>query len=359
MPDDPFPDFVPVTVHKRDVFSETVSGHLRDAPEATVVLRRIDHTPLWARPIAWLLIRREIRALRAAKGIAGAPQLVRVGRLALLRSWIAGTPLQFARPAGPEWYRDARRLLREMRRRGITHNDVAKPQNWLMTPDGRAAVIDFQLASRHRRRGRYFRTLAREDMRHMLKQKRAFAPDLLTPAERKMLARKAWPSRVWMATGKRVYNFVTRRLMHWSDGEGSGNRLAEDGPKIRAALEPRAEIAEVAICAYPQPAGGTGLYVFAETGLSDKRLRALVPARLAELVQPVPALPRGPNGELRDDLLQLVAMNRLDELEPKLAADPALDDLMAPIVNQRRNLKDRYDKAAGPGKDRPSVQGAF
>ena len=63
-----------------------------------------------------------------------------VDRDGLYRSWTEGTPLHLARPADPAWYRDAHRLLREFRRRGITHNDLAKPQNWLMTPDGRAAV---------------------------------------------------------------------------------------------------------------------------------------------------------------------------------------------------------------------------
>src|SRR5690606_10543473 len=127
-------------------------------------------------------------------------QLLRVDTTGLLRSWSAGTPLQLAKPADAAWYRDARRLLREMRRRGVTHNDIAKPQNWLMTPDGRAAVIDFQLASVHRRQGKLFRIMAREDLRHLLKQKRAYAPTLLTPSETRMLAQKALPSRIWMAT---------------------------------------------------------------------------------------------------------------------------------------------------------------
>ena len=52
-----------------------------------------------------------------------------------------------------------RDLARQMRRAGVTHNDIAKPQNWLMTPDGRAAVIDFQLATVHRRRGKLFPSL--------------------------------------------------------------------------------------------------------------------------------------------------------------------------------------------------------
>ncbi len=51
-----------------------------------------------------------------------------------------------------------------------------------------------------------------------------------------MLAQKALPSRIWMATGKQVYNFVTRRLMNWSDGEGTEDRIARDGPAAASHL---------------------------------------------------------------------------------------------------------------------------
>ena len=335
--------FVPDTVLKRDVFSETIAGHLAEDPDCKVVLRKLDEVPLWARPVAWYLARREIRGLRAVAGIEGVPQLLRADRTGLLRSWSHGTPLQLARPDDPVWFRDARRLLREMRRRGVTHNDIAKPQNWLRTPQGRAAVIDFQLASVHRRKGALYRVMAREDLRHLLKQKRSFAPHLLTAREKRLLARKALPTRIWLATGKRAYNFVTRRLMNWSDGEGTEDRLAGDGPVIRAALD-RPEVRDVALFTYALPAKGVGLYVFAETDLSPAELRRLVPATRAELVQRVDALPRRADGTARADLLQLVAANRLDELELMLEREPELSPVVKPIIAGRLNLTDRVLK---------------
>ncbi len=102
-----------------------------------------------------------------------------------------------------------------MRRMGVTHNDLAKPQNWLMTPEGEAAVIDFQLASVHRRRGAFYRLLAYEDFRHLIKQKRAFASDLMTPTEKRILARRSLPSRIWLATGKKS---TTSSLAAFSTG---------------------------------------------------------------------------------------------------------------------------------------------
>ncbi len=333
--------FVPETVHKRDIFSETISGHLDGIADFPVVLRKLDTVPIYARPIAWFLARKEIRGLRAVQDIEGCPVLVRVDKTGLLRSWTQGTPLQLAKPTGAEWYRDAKRLLRQMRRAGVTHNDIAKPQHWLMTPDGRAAVIDFQLASVHLRRGWVFRIMAREDLRHLLKQKRAYAPDLLTPSEHQMLASKSLPSRIWMATGKRLYNFVTRRLMNWSDGEGTEDRVERDGPALRTALLDHPEITDLALCTYALPAKGVGLYVFAETSLSETQLRVLVPEPKPELIQPVLALPRDSDGTLRMDALQLVATNRLDELAELQTQNPDLADALKSVIAARLNLTDR------------------
>lgn len=333
--------FVPDTVHKRDIFSETISGHMQGHPGFPVVLRKLDGVPFYAKPIAWFLARKEIRGLRAVQGIEGCPLLIRVDKIGLLRSWTRGAPLQLARPDTADWYKDAKRLLREMRRAGVTHNDIAKSQNWLRTPEGRAAVIDFQLASTHKRRGWLFRIMAREDLRHLLKQKRTYAPHLLTPAEQRMLARKAWPARLWMATAKPAYNFVTRKLMNWSDGEGTEDRIEREGPDIRARLLDHPEVEDLALCTYALPAKGVGLYGFVETGLPAGELAKLAPG--VELLQPVAALPYR-NGAPRMDALQLVAANRLDELEEMLAAEPELAAILKPIIAGRLNLTDRVHR---------------
>lgn len=335
------PDFVPETVLKRDPFSETVSGHMAGHPDQRAAYRRLDGLPLWSRPIAQLLARREARALRAVQGIDGCPVVVRADRRGILRLWSEGTPLQLAKPSDAAFYRDARRLLREMRRRGVTHNDIAKPQNWLMTPDGRAAVIDFQLASVHRRRGTLFRTMAREDLRHLLKQKRAYAGDLLTPAERTMLNRKALPSRIWMATAKPVYNFVTRRLMNWSDGEGTEDRVERDGAAIASALD-RPDVTGHVTCAFSLPGKGVGLYTFVESKTDEQSLRNALPEGLPDHLHPVTELPRRADGKVDEALLALIAANRIDEVEAHLTAHPDQRVVAMPILATRRNLTDRY-----------------
>jgi hypothetical protein len=177
--------------------------------------------------LAWLarrLCRREARALARLDGIVGTPRLVAQDADGLRREWIEGRPMQVARPRNADYYRAARRLVAALHRRGVAHNDLAKESNWLVTPTGQPALVDFQLALLSGRRGRLFRALAREDLRHLLKHKRSYCPDRLTAREQRMLARPGMISRLWMATGKPVYAFVTRRLLGWADREGAGDR---------------------------------------------------------------------------------------------------------------------------------------
>lgn len=337
-------EFISQAVLKRDLFSETHKGHTSDAPDKAAIRRVVSAAPVWTRPIAWVLARREIAALRAVKGIEGTPQLIEVDRDGLVRTWTDGAPLHLARPSDREWYADAFRLLRAMRRAGITHNDLAKPQNWIMTPDGRAAVIDFQLASLHRRRGRLYRLMAYEDFRHLLKQMRAFAPKLMSPTAKRVLARRSLPSRIWMASGKKVYNLLTRGVFRWSDGEGTHDRLDHEGAGIRKALLAVPGTREVVLTTYPLPKKGVGIYAFVETAADAAALNAAqqkLGEQRADLVQPVAALPRTKGGTARHDILNLIAMNQVTELNAMIGGDAALAETVAPILAGRLNFSDR------------------
>ncbi|MEO0772964.1 MAG: serine/threonine protein kinase, partial [Pseudomonadota bacterium] len=63
-----------------------------------------------------------------------------------------------------------------------------------------------------------------------------------------------------------------------------------------------------------------------------------------ELIQPVKVLPRGEHGAVRLDALQLIAANRLDELELLMDREPELRAVLEPIVATRLNLTDRVFK---------------
>jgi RIO-like serine/threonine protein kinase len=188
------------------------------------VLRDTGGAPWWSAWLARSLCRREARALARLDGLPGTPRLLGAERRTLRREWIEGRPMQVAHPRDPAYFRAARTLLARLHRRGIAHNDLAKEPNWIVTADGRPALVDFQLAVVAPRRGRLFRLLGREDIRHLLKHKRSYCPDRLTARERRMLATPSAVSRAWMATGKPAYLFVTRRIFGWSDREGAGDR---------------------------------------------------------------------------------------------------------------------------------------
>ncbi|MEW9836696.1 serine/threonine protein kinase [Mesorhizobium marinum] len=352
-------DFVSQTVLKRDLFSETHKGHLAGAPDQAVARRVVTAAPLWSRPLAWLLANREIRALRAVADIEGTPHLISVDGDGLLRTWTDGAPLHLARPDDPRWFADAFRLLRALRRAGITHNDLAKPQNWLMTPDGRAAVIDFQLASRHRRRGLVYRLMAYEDFRHLLKQMRSFAPHLMTPTAKRLLKRRSLPSRVWMATVKPIYNLVTRGVFRWSDGEGTGDRLHHQGSAIRKALLAVPGTRDVALTTYPLPkkTKGVGIYAFVETDRADapaalQAAQKKLGSACADLIQPVAALPRARDGEPRLDILNLIGLNQVTALKALVGDDAGLAATVQPIVEGRLNFSDRRFKPKRPAPPR-------
>jgi RIO-like serine/threonine protein kinase len=207
---------------KRDLFGTVTL--LQGPGEPARVVRDCKHARWWLAPLARALARREARALKCLAGLPQVPRLLGEHRYGLQREWIAGLPMQRARPRDAAYFRDALRLVRRLHARGVVHNDLAKEPNWLVTADGTPALVDFQLAWVSRSRPRLFRALAHDDLRHALKHKRSYVPERLTARERRILARRSWLARAWRASGKPVYRFITRRALGWADREGAGDR---------------------------------------------------------------------------------------------------------------------------------------
>ncbi|MFM7626979.1 MAG: serine/threonine protein kinase [Gammaproteobacteria bacterium] len=210
----------PVTL-KQDLFG-TVTRVERDG--AVRVVRDCSTARWWLRGLARHLLARERRALQHLAGVDRVPRLLATERSRLEREWIDGRPMQLAQPRDPRYFREALRLVRRLHARDVTHDDLAKEPNWLVTPEGLPAVVDFQLARHAPRRGRLFRMLAHDDLRHWAKHKRQYLPERLTVRQRALLATPSPLSRAWRATVKPVYRFVTRRLLGWADREGAGDR---------------------------------------------------------------------------------------------------------------------------------------
>ena len=336
-------------VLKRDVFSTIERGYFNDGGgEVEAILRHITAVPWWSWPLARHFLNREARGLATAEPADAGPRLLFAGRRSLVRGFLHGLPLQIAKPHGDvAYFKSAKKALRGMRRLGVAHNDLAKEQNWLRAPDGRAYVTDFQLTVCFRRRGAFYRMAVSEDLRHLLKHKRKYVPEALTATEKRILARPSVVSRVWMATGKRVYRLITRGFMRYTDREGGGPRLVYDGPVITERLKALAGVRDAAVVAYPDRRHGTGLYAFVEaSGLSPdvavaQLKAALGTVRAPDLLQVVPALPRGADGAVRSEILTLVAMNQLDEIQ-SLTHSPDESRLVDAIVEGRLNLRDRH-----------------
>ena len=335
---------------KRDVFSTVERGRYQsDGGDVDAVLRRLDQVPWWSYIPARHLFSRERRALALAHGLQVGPELLWAGRQALVRGFIDGVALHLAKPFGDVGYfRSAKVALRKLHRRGICHNDLAKEQNWLRGSDGRAYLTDFQLAACFKTRGRLFRIAAYEDLRHLLKHKRSYAPQALTPKERKILARKSLVARIWLMTGKKVYRAITRGLFNFTDREGGGRRLVNDAPVLLDLIRKHPAVRDAAIVAFADRRSGTGLYAFVES--DDAALETVLQNTLVaakgpkppEHLQIIAALPRDAAGKMRTEILQLVAMNQLDLIEQMItsATDRAF---LKGILESRKNLRDRFN----------------
>jgi serine/threonine protein kinase len=334
---------------KRDVFSTVERGRYRtEAGEVDAVLRRLDQVPWWSYIPARHLFSRERRALTLAQGLQVGPELLWAGRQALVRGFINGVALHLAKPYGDAaYFRSAKLALRKLHRRGICHNDLAKEQNWLRGSDGEAYLTDFQLAACFKRRSRLFRIAAYEDLRHLLKHKRSYAPDALTPKERRILARKSLVAQIWLMTGKKVYRGITRGLFNFTDREGGGRRLVNDAPVLTDLIRKNPAVRDAAIVAFADRRTGVGLYAFVEAddaALETTLRNTLVAAKgpkPPEHLQVIAAMPRDGGGKIRTEILQLVAMNQLDLIEPMMTRICATGSISRP----RRNCRHRPEVA--------------
>ena len=336
---------------KRDVFSTVERGRFRASRRRS----RRRAAPARSGAVVVVISRRAIcsRASaarwrwRATCNVG--PELLWAGRRALVRGFINGVALHLAKPVGDvAYFRSAKRALRKLHRAGICHNDLAKEQNWLRGSDGQAYLTDFQLAACFKTRSRLFRIAAYEDLRHLLKHKRSYAPEALTPKERKILARKSFVASAWLATGKKVYRAITRGLFNFTDREGGGRRLVNDAPVLVDLIRRNPDVRDTAIVAFADRRTGVGLYAFVEADrtaleaqLRDELAAAKGP-KPPEHIQVVQALPRDSAGKPRTEILQLVAMNQLDLIEPMMANDTDRAFLKS-ILESRKNLRDRFN----------------
>ena len=150
----------------------------------------------------------------------------------------------------------------------------------------------------------------------------------------------------------------TRGLFNYTDREGGGRRLVNDAPRMIEIIRRNPDVRDTAIVAFADRRAGVGLYAFVEADqvALEKQLRSALSSakgvKPPEHIQVVHALPRDSAGKPRTEILQLVAMNQLDLIEPMMKSDadrPFLKD----ILESRKNLRDRFNFEAAD-MDSPS-----
>ncbi len=170
----------------------------------------------------------------------------------------------------------------------------------------------------------------------------------MTASERRILARKSFAASLWLMTGKKVYRAITRGVFNFTDREGGGRRLVNDAPVLAGLIRKNPDVRDTAIVAFADRRTGVGLYAFVEADrtaleaqLRDELAAAKGP-KPPEHIQVVRALPRNSDGKPRTEVLQLVAMNQLDLIEPMMTSETDRAFLKS-ILESRKNLRDRFN----------------
>lgn len=152
----------------------------------------------------------------------------------LVRTFVAGVALPKAEALPRNFFELLAAEVRALHALGVCHNDLHKEQNVIVAPDGRPALVDFQLASVHRPGSFTWRARVAEDLRHVEKHRRRYMRVGRGPAGAEIDVRAVQKPRrgpvafVWRKLGKPLYNFVTRKLCFTRDG--AEERRPSSGP---------------------------------------------------------------------------------------------------------------------------------
>lgn len=207
---------------KHDFWAAT--GFYEDDAGGRAVLKVYRSTRFGGAPLRWLgrwQCAREVAFYRHLSGLACVPALLdRVGDTAYLRAFVVGHPLSHERAVPDGFWARLDAAMREVHRRGVAYIDANKPENILVGDDGHPYLIDFQIAWRCGSRadhalGRWWLArLQREDLYHVLKHKRRFARESMTPAELASVRQRSFLIRAHRLINQ-PYRMVRRPILRW------------------------------------------------------------------------------------------------------------------------------------------------
>jgi len=171
-------------------------------------------------PMEWIgrwLCRREMHFYKRLADLPNVPKLLgTVGRTGFVHAFVPGQPLSKERPVPDGFFDRLLEVFERLHERKIAYVDTNKPQNILQGDDGQPHLIDFQISfdlnmwygtplSKW-----IFRKLVAEDRYHVLKHKKRFRPDELTPAQDEGATRTSWIIRTHRLVSKPYFLFRRR-----------------------------------------------------------------------------------------------------------------------------------------------------
>jgi hypothetical protein len=205
---------------KHDFWAAT--GFYEDDDGRRAVLKVYRTTRFAGAPLRWLgrwQCEREVALYQHLSGLACVPALLaRVSDTAYLRTFVAGHPLSSASAVPDGFWSRLEAAMGEVHRRGVAYVDSNKPENVLVGDDGHPYLIDFQIAwqcgADHALGRWWLARLQREDLYHLLKHKRRFAPDAMTQAELTTVRQRSVLTRAARLLNL-PYRMVRRPLFRW------------------------------------------------------------------------------------------------------------------------------------------------
>lgn len=143
----------------------------------------------------WLLNREE-RALRVLEDVEGVPGVfARIDRCALAMEYVEGTPMDHYSlgELAPEVFVAAQKTIDAVHARGVSHCDLKRRSNLILTPHGEVVLIDFAAAIVGKRvlnpcANWLQREMAQVDNKSVPRLKKFVAPQLLTDEDKHKLA---------------------------------------------------------------------------------------------------------------------------------------------------------------------------
>ena len=184
------PQFTTRTIHEGRGFQSSV--FLVEMNGARAAVKDFSRAPQnFRRFIAPLLISREVKALRALGSTPGVPRLYKkIDRLAFAMEYIEGTPIaDFAEGAlDPAVFPRVQNVIDEIHARGVSHCDLKRRSNLIVTPQNEIYLVDFAAAVVGKKPLRFFnnwfqKKMAEIDDKSLPRIKKFAAPELMTPED--------------------------------------------------------------------------------------------------------------------------------------------------------------------------------